>query len=247
VGTRRQQALLAAAADAGITHFDTARMYGEGMAERALGRFLARKRSEFTVATKIGFPTSGIQESMPLLLYASRATTAVARRFGVPPRERRRALALRDAEQSFTASLRALRTEWVDILFIHEPRVAEAGAIGELSDWLGSQKRNGRARWLGLSGSASECVRVAQSVPGLFDVMQVEDSIDGREADALTSAGRPLQLTFGYLRRAAPSARDARKIVAAALERNSAGAILVSSRQPGHLRELAEVAQEPRA
>ena len=165
-----------------------------------------------------------------------------------PNRERRRALSAGEAGMSFTASLRAMRTDWVDILFVHEPRVTEIADIARLSEWLQSQKREGRARWLGLSGLAGDCVRVDQAVPGLFDVLQVEDSLEGREADALTAAGRPLQLTFGYLRRAAAGEqRDMKKIVGEALRRNTAGAILVSSRQAARVREMAEVAQGSRA
>jgi aryl-alcohol dehydrogenase-like predicted oxidoreductase len=245
VGKRRRQDLLAIAADAGFSHFDTARTYGEGMAERALGTFLARERARFTVATTIGYFAHARQESIPSLLSASRAASAAARRFGMgTQRERPRALRASEVERTFAASLRAMRTDWVDILFVHEPRIAEVDAIAGLAEWLHSQKRAGRARWLGLSGAASDCVHVAQAVPGVFDVLQVEDSIEGREADAITAAGRPLQLTYGYVRRAPPGERrDAKKIVTEALRRNAAGAIVVSTRQAARVRELGEAAQ----
>ena len=42
--SRARSALLTAALDSGISHFDTAPMYGEGMAERELGRFLGKAR-----------------------------------------------------------------------------------------------------------------------------------------------------------------------------------------------------------
>lgn len=50
------QAILAAAADAGVTFFDTADVYGDGRSERALGAFLASRpdAGRFTVATKMG-------------------------------------------------------------------------------------------------------------------------------------------------------------------------------------------------
>ena len=243
---REQQELLATAADAGITHFDTARMYGEGMAERALGSFLAGNRSQFTIATKVGFAADALQESIPPLLYASRAAWGLARRLGIRQSERRRGLTSSDADASLTSSLRAMRTDWVDILFVHEPRMTEAGDIARLADWLASQKSSGRARFLGLSGIASDCVAIAQSLPGVFDVLQVEDSIDGREADVLTRSGRPLQLTFGYLRRGKPGdSGEAKHVVAQALRRNAAGAIVVSSRKPARLKELADVARGP--
>jgi aryl-alcohol dehydrogenase-like predicted oxidoreductase len=138
-----------------------------------------------------------------------------------------------------------MRTDWVDILFVHEPRMAEVAAIAQLSDWLSLQKREGRARWLGLSGIAAECVGVAKALPGVFEVLQVEDSIGGKEADALTHAGRPLQLTYGYVRRATPDARrDAPRILAEALQRNPRGTVLVSSRQAARVREMARVAED---
>src|SRR3712207_7513257 len=50
---RSRQELLGSALDAGFTHFDTAPMYGEGMAERTLGQFLSRRlRQQVTLATK---------------------------------------------------------------------------------------------------------------------------------------------------------------------------------------------------
>ncbi|WP_448059182.1 aldo/keto reductase [Cellulomonas hominis] len=49
-------AVLAAAADAGVTFFDTADVYGDGRSERLVGRFLAERGAgaAITVATKMG-------------------------------------------------------------------------------------------------------------------------------------------------------------------------------------------------
>ena len=46
-------ATLHAAADAGVTFFDTADVYGDGRSERLVGRLL-REREGITVATKMG-------------------------------------------------------------------------------------------------------------------------------------------------------------------------------------------------
>jgi aryl-alcohol dehydrogenase-like predicted oxidoreductase len=47
--------ILAAAADAGVTFFDTADVYGDGRSERLVGEFVhARGRDGFVVATKMG-------------------------------------------------------------------------------------------------------------------------------------------------------------------------------------------------
>jgi len=49
--TRR---VVAAALDAGVTHFDTADIYGEGRSEEYLGRALGQRRDEVTIASKFG-------------------------------------------------------------------------------------------------------------------------------------------------------------------------------------------------
>ncbi|MFE7109952.1 aldo/keto reductase [Streptomyces sp. NPDC057575] len=46
------RAVVAAALEAGITHFDTAEMYGEGKSEEFLGAALAGRRDEAVIATK---------------------------------------------------------------------------------------------------------------------------------------------------------------------------------------------------
>jgi D-threo-aldose 1-dehydrogenase len=49
------EAILAAAWETGVRHFDTAPHYGLGLSERRLGAFLRGKtRAEFTVSTKVG-------------------------------------------------------------------------------------------------------------------------------------------------------------------------------------------------
>lgn len=48
------RAVVHAALDAGVTHFDTADVYGEGQSEAFLGRALGARRSEVVVATKFG-------------------------------------------------------------------------------------------------------------------------------------------------------------------------------------------------
>lgn len=46
--------VLAAAADAGVTFFDTADVYGDGRSEQVIGRFLKERGHGITVATKMG-------------------------------------------------------------------------------------------------------------------------------------------------------------------------------------------------
>src|SRR4051812_32660132 len=74
LGLAEQQVLLATAAELGITHFDTAPSYGDGLAERALGRFVRHERDRFLVATKYGLPSNRLIEALPALGRPFRAT-----------------------------------------------------------------------------------------------------------------------------------------------------------------------------
>lgn len=239
---RDRQALLAAALDAGFTHFDTARMYGEGIAERELGRFLPSERQRVTIGTKFGLPAIALFERVPPLLYAHRAFGRIGRRLFSRIWDRRpRLLSIAAAESSLSRSLKALRTDWIDILFLHEPLISDIDSILPMADWLQKQKTSGRVRYLGLAGQAKSCVEIARQTDGLFDVLQVEDSLAAREADTVTDSGRSLQITYGYLRQAGSQhlSSSGVEVVRAALERNRDGVVLVSSRRLERLCALA--------
>ena len=244
--SRDRRALLGTALDAGLTHFDTAPMYGEGMAERELGRFLGSARQRITIATKFGFPAIAAFERFPPLLYAHRALGIIGRRIMPSLWDYRpRSMILGDVEKSLARSLKALRTDWIDLLLVHEPRTLDIEPLLGLVEWLENQKASGRVRYLGLAGSASSCLEIARQVPRLFDVLQVEDSLEAREADVVIEAGWPLQITFGYLRKAAIAHPDfnASAVIKAALVRNAEGMILISSRNPERLKKLTSIAE----
>jgi aryl-alcohol dehydrogenase-like predicted oxidoreductase len=61
------RAVLDAAADAGVTFFDTADVYGDGRSEKVIGRFLAeRPDADVTVATKMGRRVDQVPENYVL-------------------------------------------------------------------------------------------------------------------------------------------------------------------------------------
>ena len=146
--------------------------------------------------------------------------------------------------ESLEQSLRALRTDYLDIFFLHDPCEAD-GRMEDTVAYLERQKRGGRIRYLGLAGEASECLAFARWAGGVFEVLQVRDSLENREADCLVVAEKRLQITYGYLRAATRAARevaDIREVIGKALERTEEGMILVSSKKASRLRALAEIA-----
>ena len=88
-------AVVHAALDAGVTHFDTASNYGEGQSESFLGAALGTRRGEVMIATKVGVPIPGWEGSG-----------------GAAPDYVRKVL---------ERSLAELGTDYVDIYMIHFP------------------------------------------------------------------------------------------------------------------------------
>lgn len=102
--------------DLGIRVFDTAPLYGFGVAESRLGAVLeAFPRSDFQLSTKVGRlleprdPRGG-QPSLESTLFVSDGRTDVAFDFSG-----------KAIEASLMASLERLQTEYVDTVFIHDP------------------------------------------------------------------------------------------------------------------------------
>lgn len=59
-----RQKLLNTAFDAGITHFDAARMYGLGQVERVVGAFAKSRRSDITITSKYGIQLNAVASKL---------------------------------------------------------------------------------------------------------------------------------------------------------------------------------------
>ena len=130
--TKHRQRILHAAYDAGIRHFDVARMYGLGAAEGELGQFAQSKRDQLVLATKFGIdinPRGGLaarsQGMARRLITLFPALRKVARRSSGALFQPRRYDAQK-ARDSLESSLRALRTDYVDLFLLHEPKIGRA-------------------------------------------------------------------------------------------------------------------------
>ena len=237
-----REKLLNSALELGFTHFDTAPLYGEGLAESTLGKFFRSKRNNITLATKVGIPTHPVFRLFPMLMYGKKLSSSFVRRYWPQIQNSSYQLFLeqRQVENSLRNSLKALRTDWLDILFIHEPRIQYLPQLMNLAQWIERLKREGVIRYSGLAGKAEECLSIVQEIPNTFDILQVEDSIINREADALIDANLTIQITFGYLRNCLVDSKSSNicDVVRQSLQRNPYGMILVSSRDYSRLEQL---------
>ena len=124
IGLEASRAVVHAALDAGITLFDTADAYGErGGSESALGEILGPRRKDIVLATKFALPMDDAE-----------TLKGASRRYIV---------------QAVEASLRRLRTDWIDLYQQHRPDPLTP--IEETLRALEDLTRAGKIRYAGCS------------------------------------------------------------------------------------------------
>jgi aryl-alcohol dehydrogenase-like predicted oxidoreductase len=233
LATSARRQLLEHAWDRGIRYFDTAPLYGHELAERELARFIRWRRREVVVATKFGIKPNELLSRVPALMYGQKFATRI---FGtsLAPRPGRD-YGARYARERVERSLRVLQTDYIDILYLHEPTLALLAEPAELIAVLCDLQRSGKIREFGLSGSMRECARITHRYPQLGQVWQVDVHAEADEPAGMERRRRG-QVTFGHFRGAGPGAlgRCLRKAVAM----NPGGVILFSTRRPEHVDEV---------
>jgi len=238
VSAKGRSDLLAAAADHGFTHFDTAPIYGFGLAEEELGRLVAGRRARLTITTKIGLYAPSGATGSTLDVLGRKLVRRLVPRYGSPIVD----WSLTRATASLEASLRRLRTDYVDLLLLHEP-VSELIDSDAMLGWLNSLRAAGRIRAWGVAGDADRMGAVLMR-SGLGPILQLRDSIEQREAASARSLGADPHIAFGYLagfsRR--PRQADVATVLDRALRLNPAGSVLVSSTRMTRVAELAAIA-----
>lgn len=149
-------ATLERALELGVTHFDTADMYGSGHNEQLLGRFLAGKRDRVVVATKFG----------------------IVRQPGVYARTIDNSPAY--VQAACEASLKRLGIETIDLYYVHRrnPDVPVEDLVGAMADLV----RQGKVRALGLSEVSGDTLRRAHAVHPIAAV-QSEYSLWTRDVE----------------------------------------------------------------
>jgi aryl-alcohol dehydrogenase-like predicted oxidoreductase len=121
--------LLQKALDQGVTFFDTADTYGQGVGETILAQAFAKKRHEVVIGTKFGYD-----------FYTFEAR--------VGHRERPQNFTPEFVRYACEQSLRRLNTDYIDLYQIHNPRL-ETVQNDELFDLLERLVQEGKIRHYG--------------------------------------------------------------------------------------------------
>lgn len=235
---RKRQKILHVANEVGITHFDTSPYYGYGLAESDLGRFLSGRRAFTTVATKIGLYPWGATCTHAATVWVRKAIGIQFPRITLPIVNWN----ITRARRSLIESLRRLKTDYVDFVFLHEPD-PELMATDELLRWLEKEQSCGHVRSWGIAGMASCVEPFVHAKHPLAHIVQTQDSLEKRQADFMTASGRTLQFTYGYLSAQCINSqrKNANTVLCEALLRNQTGTVLVSTRHYARLHHIAKL------
>ncbi|MCJ2187471.1 aldo/keto reductase [Novosphingobium beihaiensis] len=226
-----RQKLLHSAVEQGFSHFDTAPYYGFGAAERDLAPVL-RAYPGVSVTTKVGIYSPGGERQPDWLIFgrkvAGRAIKAISR----PEID----FSIDRAKRALSDSLSRLGRDHIELYMLHEPEIGLLDT-DEWQYWLEKEKSRGRIGAYGLALRADQLRRFIQVCPQFCGLIQMQDSLDYKEADLLALFSQPMQITYGYVSaaRARGDERSVAMILQKALERNRTGALIVSSTRPERL------------
>ena len=259
IGSEKQRrSLLAAALAAGITHFDTAPIYGLGESERQLGRFLLERRHEVTLTTKFGLQTSPLAARLAVFQgIARRALRALPALRGAAVRNAKSLYAAPDfspnsVRSSLEASLRALRTDYVDFFLAHQANV-QALPGEDLVGLLEELRRAGKIRAFGVATNLEWLEPVLKAQPELSPVVQFDCELTRSPPVLPHRHAGQLVITYSFIGKAVGICRErlrrqphhelnridddrlGRLLVRAAVLSNPDGLILMQSRSPARV------------
>lgn len=162
------KSLLLHALDRGVSHFDTAALYGFGINEELLGEVLSPHRSRFMLATKGG-------------MYGVNGKRVID---GSPAA----------IKQGCEQSLRRLRTDVIDLYYLHrcDKQVPIEDSVGAMAELV----REGKVRALGVSEVSAQTLKRAHAVHPIAAV-QSEYSLWSRNPEiAVLATCREIGASF---------------------------------------------------
>jgi aryl-alcohol dehydrogenase-like predicted oxidoreductase len=167
------------ALELGVTHFDTADMYGPWTGEKLVGRALRDHRDDVVLATKFGALEIDDQGAIAI------GADGKPHPNGHPDYTR----------MSIEGSLTRLGTDYLDIYYLH--RVDPEVPVEETFGVLGELVREGKVRHLGISEAGPESIRRARATAPLT-MVQTEYSLFTRtvESNGVLATVRELGLGF---------------------------------------------------
>jgi D-threo-aldose 1-dehydrogenase len=274
MGRKDSVAVLEAAYDAGLRHFDVAPMYGYGQAEVCLGEFLARHPGELTVTTKFGIAPEDAKSLKATLRGLARPVLKLLP--GLKRKLQKAAVAtsasvlnldfsVEKARESLDRSLALLTVDRIDVWLLHE---AEAGDLKDdrLLRLMEDAVAAGKIGTFGIGSEARKIPALLSERPAYCRTLQHEWSV----LDAPMAPGEPFRIHHRALTENFVALHDAlsgdaarakrwsdycganvadagvlaRLMLKAALVLNPESVILFSSKRPGHIKNNVAVLED---
>jgi aryl-alcohol dehydrogenase-like predicted oxidoreductase len=242
------QRLLDKAYDNGITHFDTAPLYGRGYSEILIGAFIKKKRDKVTVATKFGLGGNThtklpVRLALPLNYYQKKLrgikppAPGEANATPLP----QRLITASEIKEYLKGSLERLKTDYIDYYLLHEglPWFLDEKAKGFLQE----QKAKGVIRKIGVATDGYNIERLNETELEGWDVLQYEADYNKGESVLTTRYHNKEHIQhsclkfLGRLDVHVPQHQKAGYVLANCAQKNMNGKMLFSTRQPKKLTE----------
>ncbi|WP_456725770.1 aldo/keto reductase [Bradyrhizobium sp. USDA 3397] len=185
--TRSNIRLLRSAYDLGLRYFDTAPLYGHGTSEQVVGQAFREDRHRIVIATKVGIPHPTLTRRKQIVRYLAHplrrwfpavSKKAVSQIYRSGPATD---FSWPSMQKSIEKSLRNLRTDYIDLLLLHEVRASDLS--DEMKKGLDEVVAQGKVRRLGLGTGVPE-IREIQESGHQFEVYQRPWSIFVPDEDA---------------------------------------------------------------
>ena len=263
--------LVHAAMDAGLTHIDTARLYGEGAAEGHVGEALRGRRGQVFLVSKAGIlpaQNSVSRRAINKVLTRGRALPGGAAILPEPKWAEPRfgAFGLKELRASLDTTLEELGTDYLDLFLLHEVELAHLNS-GEVIAMLDDWKKQGSIRFYGIASTPDQTREILDS-GAEFRYVQTAASIFDRNVKEFSRGDHTL-ITHSWLGAAMARFRrafemdpgmadkaarvlytDVRKpdqlaqcLLQHALESNAAGKVLFSTSHPARIMEMVRAAE----
>ena len=239
LSSKKRILLLEKALSLGITHFDTSPYYGYGLSEIDVGKFSKRQRNEITITTKVGLYPPNNSSCNSFSIFTRKTLGKLYTKISKPEVD----WSIEVAKQSLESSLNRLNTDHVDFLFLHEPNMAII-QTDEYMKWTEELVKHGKIRHYGLAGLPDLIKPWIDKSHSMCQIIQTRDSFSDNEVfNSFLKKGYEPQFTYGLFSQVSKSQRinHPEKILNNALDRNSSGSIIISTRKLSRLEELTNI------
>ncbi|NEU10249.1 aldo/keto reductase [Flavihumibacter sp. R14] len=208
VGASAARRALDSAFDHGITHYDLARSYGYGEAEKFVGKVFRQRRDKVVLSTKFGIEANWKAKILSPLKPLARSLKSefktreerVSKSMNIADRFHNR-IVLNTAQmlKNVDQSLRALNTDYLDYLFVHEP-VTTIINFDELYESAEMLKARGKIRGFGIAFYRTHKY-LHQSYLEKLDILQFDNS-PGAEGyvQSVSERGKRSNIIFSPLK-----------------------------------------------